>query len=359
MAVAIAPQPTSRMEAYGGNSSREISPRDYYDRYAIVTADDSALGHASVLASLSVDSPKSRKKAARAQRLYEDAVARRQRLSDKKDEAAKHERDELEECRREALLQQRARQRFYNMRDTRTHIERENDMLKKREERRNVLRLEKQRQEQLQYSECTFQPKIYTKREDREGYCFRRKSTGGRSVVRSSSCDAVIDRTPMLQDDHYVPAPAQSLVRLDAAGGTKLQILLDKQLGLIRKLTNIDEEAQMARQSRAQAATPMSEIEIREAEVQFYKKQLDVVHSLERLDMDILELPKVQLDALLAKGFRLGLGEGARQGLKSPREASRRAFAESPRNNLRIMRSSDIVRAGEGVLVHERSFLSE
>jgi len=344
MTLAVAAPRTSRIEAYGG-----FSPRDVSDRYAIVTADDSALGSTSALATLSVDSPRRRKKAARAQRLYEDAVARRQRQKETKDEADKMERDTLEECKRDALLQQRARQRFYRLRDTRTHEEREDAMLKRREDRRSVLQLERQRQEQQQYSECTFQPKIFTKKEDREAVGRGRRSTGARQVVRASSCDAVIDRTSMLQDYYYTPAPAQSpgASKLDIAGGTKLQILLDKQLGLIRKLTKIDEEAQMARQCRAQAAMPMTEVEIRDAEVQFYKQQLDVVHSLERLDMDILELPKVQLDALLAKGFRLGLGEGARQGLKSPREASRRAFAESPRNNLRVMRSADIIREGQ------------
>lgn len=342
MAVPYSAPRTSTIEAYSGRS-----PREFSDRYAIVTAEDSALGNTSALATLSVDSPSRRKKAARAQRLYEDAVARRQRHQEMKEEADKMERDTLEQGRTDAMLTLRARQRFYRLRDTRTHQEREEAILKKREDTRNTLLLERQRQEKEKYSECTFQPKIFTKKDDRDFMGRARRSTG---VVRSSSCDAVFDRVPPRQE-YYSAPPVQvqtfGTSKLDIAGGTKLQILLDKQLGLIRKLTKIDEEAQIARQSRAQAAIPMTEVAIRDAEVQFYKQQLDVVHSLERLDMDILELPKVQLDALLAKGFRLGLGEGARQGLKSPREASRRAFAESPRNNLRVIRSADIIREGQ------------
>lgn len=344
MTVALAAPRTSRVEANVG-----MSPRGYPEQYALMTADDvSGLGQASALATLSTDSPRRRKKSARAQRLYDDAVARRQRLREMKDEAEKAEIDGLEECKRDALLQQRARQRFYRFRDTRTHIEREEAILKKREDRRREVLRERKLHEQEQYAECTFQPKIFTKKEDREAVGRGRRITAGtHQVIRSSSCDT-FDRTPMLQDYYlHTPAPVQSpgASKLDSTGGTKNQILLDKQLGLIRKLAKIDEEAQMARRSRAQAG--LTEDEIRDAEVRYYKQQLDVVHSLERLDMDILELPKVQLDALLAKGFRLGLGEGARQGLKSPREAARRAAAETPRNNLRVGRSVDMIREGQ------------
>jgi len=239
-----------------------------------------------------------------------------------KDEAEQAKRNSLEECKRDALLKQRERQRFYRFRDTRTHEEREEALIKRREERSRSSIQEQKRQEQLQYLECTFQPKMFTRPQDR--------STGHeRPQSRSSSCGAVVNQAP--QDSRTA---GQTL--LESPRGHKLQKLLTQQQTLIRKFADIDAEIELVRTSRKDGRYSQAQAEQhRDMDVRLYKRNLEVVHSLDKLDMQVLELPQAQLDILLAMGYRLELGEKGRRGLTSPREASRKALAETPRNNLR------------------------
>mmetsp|Transcript_29326 Transcript_29326/g.51346 ORF Transcript_29326/g.51346 Transcript_29326/m.51346 type:complete len:514 (-) Transcript_29326:63-1604(-) len=119
----------------------------------------------------------------RAQRLYEDAVARRERLREKKQQKERQQQQALEEGQRNFATRQRENQRFYRFRDSRTHEEREEAMLRRRDERVRELRREKKQKELEKYSECTFQPHFFTRgRENRQA----------RGDVRASSCGAIV-----------------------------------------------------------------------------------------------------------------------------------------------------------------------
>jgi hypothetical protein len=264
-----------------------------------------------------------------------------------KAEVERQRRDDLEETKRDALLKQRERQRYYRLRDTRTHEEREEALLKRREEKRTKLQREINRKEELKYMECTFQPRIFTKPEESPR---RACSKGSHQVERSSSCGALARSS--LRDQLEDSPP-------DSPGGSKLAKLLEKQFTLLRKLGDIDADAQQSRQRKegrfVQTATGVSlvkpsEEELRDADMHIYRRQLEAVHALERLDMEILELPKDQLDSLLVMGFRLGLGEGVRQGIQSPRETQRKSLVETPRNNIRVIRSDDALRGGSQMI---------
>lgn len=314
-------------------NARALSPSGSREYGANSTDDISAIRDSSAL-SLSEVSPRRRKKTLRADRLYEDALARRQRQRELKDEADRHQRDTLEECKRDALLRQRERQRTYRFRDTRTHEEREEALLKRREERTRALRLEQQRLEQSEYQACTFQPKLYTRREDG----VERMRSTGHQIERSSSCS-------------FVGTQDGSRARQESPRDAKLQKFLEKQQVLIRKLAEVDADTEIARHSRKDrmayasvgGKAPHADFDARELEVRLYKRHLDVVHSLERLDTQILELPQAELERLLSIGYRIGLAEGARRGLQSPREASLKALAETPRNNLREARTAALI----------------
>lgn len=255
----------------------------------------------------------------RSNRLYEDALVRRQRQKDLEDEAEQSKQSSLEECKRDALLKQRERQRFYRFRDTRTHEEREVALLKRREETTKSNTLKQQRKEELEYlRECTFQPKFFTRSQD---------GVRGPGQERSSSCGAVVRQAP--QDRRSVSQTMQ-----ETTSGSNLEQLIVQQQALIRKFAEIEAETELVRTTRKDVRYAQAD-QLRETDLRLYKRNLEVVHSLDRLDMQVLELPQAQLDILLAKGYRLGLGEKGRRGLASPRESLRKSFAETPRNNLR------------------------
>lgn len=92
--------------------------------------------------------------------LYKEAFQRQQRLRSMREDAEaalereEHQRrSELEQVRRE-------RRRRYRTKDTRTHLEREADVIRKREELHKMNEAVKQLQERQELQECTFKPKL-------------------------------------------------------------------------------------------------------------------------------------------------------------------------------------------------------
>lgn len=249
-------------------------------------------------------SPRPRKSSAqRTERLYNDALARRQRAAELKDESERAIRNNLEDCKRQAWMEQRERQRFYRFRDPRTHEEREDALLKRRQERKLSAYFEKVRNDEIEFEECTFQPRLYSRGQDAHLPPERSSSCGATSVIRGSQ-----DRSRVQVFEYQADNPHR---------GSLMQKYLAQHQALIRSLTEIA------------AATETSG-----GDLHLYKQNLEVVHALERLDMQVLDLPQAQFNDLLARGYRLGLGEKGRRGLTSPRE-TQHVMAESPRNNLR------------------------
>jgi len=249
----------------------------------------------------------------RSKRLYADALARRQRQREAKDASERAKRNNLEECKRQALLEQRDRQRFYHFRDNRTHQEREDACMRRKEERSKFVGQDRQRLEEMELEECTFHPKLLARAQD-----VRR-----RSPQRSASCSELLGQS----------SPDKSFEnQMQSPRGAKLQKILVQHQTLIHGLSDIAAETELTRTSR----TGYPPADHTEADKLLYKQNLEVVHALERLDMQVLDLPEAEFNLLLARGYRLGLGEKGRRGLTSPREAQRQAAAESsPRNNLR------------------------
>lgn len=279
---------------------------------------------ASHLAMRSEDSPRRRKKPLRADRLYEDALARRRRQQELKDEADQNKRNNLEEGKRDAMLRQRERQRYYHFRDTATRGEREAAVLSRREKRTMSYMDEQRQKQELEKVECTFKPRFYT-----------RPQEGARSPGRErvSSCERVATEQDR-RSDNFMNQTQPMQQEEDSPCAMGLQQMLTHQQKLIQMFAEIDTETDLVRGVRKGGHQQQAE-QLRETDVRLYKRNLDVVHSCDRLDMEVLELNQAQLDALLAMGYRLGLGEKGRRGLSSPREASRRALEETPRNNLR------------------------
>jgi len=269
--------------------------------------------------------------------LYRDALTRRQKFKLLKEKTEQQKENSLEEGKRDALLKQRERQRYYRFRDTRTHEEREEAMLRRREDHKRSNELRKRREEYEEYLECTFQPRIFTKSEE------RRKS----AAERSSSCGAVIGQ-PSWQDSPRRESPRSQ--RTSRSGESPsataaLKKFLRQQQALVRKFAEIERETELAGSLHQ---------EQRDVDVDLYRQNLEVVHALDRLDMQVLELPQAHLDIVTSMGYRLGLGEKGRRGVATPCEAthgwssqgdSQRWVVESPRNNLR-----EIIGDSEAVL---------
>lgn len=92
--------------------------------------------------------------------LYKEAFRRQERLRSKREHAEaalereEHQRrSELEQVRRE-------RRRRFRTKDTRTHLEREADVIRKREKMHKMNEAVKQQQELQELQECTFKPKL-------------------------------------------------------------------------------------------------------------------------------------------------------------------------------------------------------
>jgi len=265
------------------------------------------------------ESPRNRK-SARSQRLYQDAVDRRQRQQVLKDEAERVKRNSLEEFKRDTLLKQRERQRFYRFRDTRTHEEREEALLKRRQERTEMQAEQKRDEEEREYSRCTFQPKSFTK---------DKKASGG---ARSSSCGATVSQASK-ENRERGQKQLDSPRKAPASPSTRLRKLLRQQQSLIVKFSEIDADMETLRSKHKDGR--MSQADQRQMDVELYKRNLEIVHAMDRLDMEALELPQAQLDSLLTMGYRLGIGEKGRRGITSPRQSSRQSLVDTPRNNLR------------------------
>jgi len=297
--------------------------------------------------------------------LYADALARRERQRERRDTVERSEHIAIEEGQRDSLLQLREWQRTYRLQDTRTHEEREEALLRRRRQRQRETFAAQAERELTGLEECTFQPTVFRSKQ----------GTVGSDLQRSSSCGA---STGLL-------AGSASSVRQRAfVANEKLQIMLKKQLSLVRQLTELEEDrrtqqklmdarcvevlgvanpqnawqaagAAQARgvangcrrpcQSSETAGAGAGEkcawesprdflqrsarlaLELQEeqqaAELRLYRRQLTIVHALERLDVQALSLSKEELEGMVHHmGFRLGLAASVRPTLELHMPAS-------------------------------------
>lgn len=215
---------------------------------------------------------------------------------------------------------------MYRFRDTRTHMQRENDALKRREERSNSHCRELKRLEELEQEECTFHPMMYSRPQD------NMRSVGGGSE-RASSCGAV---SRLGGSERQTPQERTFQAETEShRADLKLQKIFSKQQLLIQQHQEVVADQELAHSHKDSG---QFQGDLRDTNLQLYKRNVAVVHGLDMLDIQVLELPQAQLDLLLAKGYRIGLGEKSRGSLVSSPEASQLAFADSPRNNIREAR---------------------
>lgn len=103
------------------------------------------------------------------QDLYQDAFARQQRLKNMKEQADQQQGREERLRQLEYAEGLRQRRRFYRASDRRTHLEREEEVIRRRKETQQKNEAEQRAREEAELTECTFKPSLHKhKRIDRE-----------------------------------------------------------------------------------------------------------------------------------------------------------------------------------------------
>lgn len=388
-------------------------------RATIVTIADevAALREAGELRELSPSS--ARPRSPRCLGLYADAAARREKLREKQLDARKKDAEALEDTRRESWLKLRERQRTYRLQDTRSHEEREEDVLRRRSARARMNDMEKLAREQDELVDCTFKPKLVTDWQSKKGgsqcppsYGMQGCVAGGTgaapgegsspSAASSQGCGGLGRSASWAGGTPLGSGCSQKTPR--AAPPLRLQALLEKQLGLTQKITELEADCRVQQQmleakradlanrhgrgeamggwrpgqgglvpdsggsgsadvdspawasdvavcsgvafgqtgsgsprdgllqwSPAQSSVAPEQPSLAQsvvvpeqqaAEVRLYRRRLGLVHALERLDVQVLDLPAHDVETLLNLGFRLGLAETVRQMAPAPHAAA-------------------------------------
>jgi hypothetical protein len=128
--------------------------------------------------------------------LYEDAFAREQRLKEMQMNWEQNmEREQQQRLKELAKTQRQRRKIYHGQQDHRTHLEREEEAMRKKEEKRKHMEEEARKREEAELAECTFRPSLHKGKQDplRGG---PRVSQPGSPVMRSPR-DGVMSADPM------------------------------------------------------------------------------------------------------------------------------------------------------------------
>eukprot|EP00929_Paragymnodinium_shiwhaense_P010147 TRINITY_DN11464_c0_g1_i1.p1 TRINITY_DN11464_c0_g1~~TRINITY_DN11464_c0_g1_i1.p1 ORF type:complete len:532 (+),score=108.97 TRINITY_DN11464_c0_g1_i1:72-1667(+) len=255
-----------------------------------------------------VPAPPVSSRSSRVDELYHEVFDRQQRQRLLAAEAEQKKREALEDGRQQWVVQQRQRQRFYHPQDQRTHIEREEEMQRRRQARmaERVIREEQRAQEEMNY--CTFRPQMFTR-------------PRSRSPGNSPRCSS--PRNGLGLHGGGLEASAASAGPTPRGGSStpgrswhnaKLQAFLDKQGILLNRVAQLDTDAQAHEEKGAvDGSNGAAPHDGKSVEVSLYSRRIAIVHALERLDLQVMALPPAELDALLAMGFRMQVADEVRR----------------------------------------------
>jgi len=272
--------------------------------------------------------------------LYEDAIDRMHRLKEKKMTAEERNNQEAAELQRLSSARMRDYRRGYRFNDSRSHIEREEEHLRRREQ--NLLRL-KDEQDCDRSIEFSI-PDDFRANGSLSGQ--RSPSTAAASSDAGGSKGFLVNGK---QKSHTVPDP------------TRLRKLVEKQLMISRKMAELDtdvrkeralltarrveleekifaeEEDDMRFQAMEQSIIghrtklfdegmqndlaeevqrKVMEVlgpEQKVKELRLYQRKLEIIHELERMDLQVLKLSKSDRKALMNMGYKLQLSEDFRK----------------------------------------------
>mmetsp|Transcript_78485 Transcript_78485/g.212328 ORF Transcript_78485/g.212328 Transcript_78485/m.212328 type:complete len:915 (+) Transcript_78485:3-2747(+) len=118
--------------------------------------------------------------------LYEDAFAKQERLKNLKEHVEQaHEREEhMRQLQREEEMKNR--RRFYKTKDKRSHLEREQDAIRKKKENREAKEAEQRAREEQELRECTFKPSLVKKLNRDRDLGLSDNRAGGTSMTPSA-----------------------------------------------------------------------------------------------------------------------------------------------------------------------------
>jgi len=297
------------------------------------------------------------------QSLYEDAQARSQRL-----EMMRHQRLEETELKLQQELEQKEERmkswsRLYQFKDHRSHLEREQDTLRRKAEKIAKLEAELKAKEEEKFRECTFQPSFKktlatlhpgrTKSPPpsvRASASSRDLTAGGggdpetrlrRLVERQHSAAMQLqalahEEERLRQHLHTVHAELHERIQreetqrvvlmlqdADAEGSTQRDLI-----HRVRQMVQSGDDPEVAQRQIVEELVTSSQDEVRrrvqeaygpvrlELEGELYQKRLALVHELEALEAQVIALRGgTLLDEARTLGFEFGLAEKSRRSL--------------------------------------------
>ncbi|CAE7252426.1 unnamed protein product [Symbiodinium sp. CCMP2456] len=240
--------------------------------------------------------------------LYEDAAARRERHQDRLGEQMRRQqRNEAEEQMRWQLEKERWQASYKGPQDLRSHLERELELLQKRRSRQHEFQVEQLAREKEEMQECTFWPNTSRSKLSYEAIRSGSRSRNSINGINASS-SSVSMRTESRRGGSRSSSRGSPDERIE-----ELLALHEKQVLVLSRLSQIC-MGQGGNSARCTANSSLSGLE----EVKLYIQQLRQVHELERLDMQVLELPKRRQQTLTGLGYKFGLAKDLRSKLPSP-----------------------------------------
>jgi len=293
------------------------------------------------------------------QSLYDDAFARSQRL-----EMMRHQREEEQEQQLKEELELKEERmkgwgRLYHYRDHRTHLEREEDTLRRKHEKIARLEAEKLAKEAESYKECTFQPSL--KKSLNTLHPGRTKSPA--PIQSSSSREVALPVDPeerlrrLVERQHGATVQLQGLAQdeerlrqhlhtvhselheriqreetqrvvlmlqdADAEGSTQRDLIQR-----VRHMVQSGDDPEVAQRQIVEELVTRSQDEVRrrvqeaygpirlELEGDLYQRRLALVHELESLEAQSIALRGGTLvEDARQMGFEFGLAEKCRRSL--------------------------------------------
>jgi len=256
--------------------------------------------------------------------LYEDAVDRMHRLQEKRRTAEQNKSQEASNLQKEASARMRDYRRQYRFNDSRSHIEREEDHLRRREQ--NILKLKEDVERTLDLSV----------QDDRSTNGGARSSSTGCSGANRQKSHTVPDNTRLrkivekqfqisrkmaeLEADvrkqrmHMAARRAELEERISREEESDMRFLVMEQSVIGYRTKGIEDSLPKDVQDEVQRK--VSEIlrpEQKAKELSLYQRKLEIIHELERLDLQVMKLSIAERKSITNMGYKLQLSEGWRQ----------------------------------------------
>eukprot|EP00929_Paragymnodinium_shiwhaense_P082105 TRINITY_DN4314_c0_g2_i1.p1 TRINITY_DN4314_c0_g2~~TRINITY_DN4314_c0_g2_i1.p1 ORF type:complete len:996 (+),score=237.47 TRINITY_DN4314_c0_g2_i1:143-3130(+) len=280
--------------------------------------------------------------------LYEDAFARQTRLKDMKEHIALSQ--EAEDHQRHLVFEKgmRQRQKTWKLKDKRTHLQREEEIIKRRIDKKTngISTAEMREEEELKL--CTFQPKLLSRRGKRSNSPFHQMDEDVPISLRlqrfvesqrsaASSLQAMALEESNLRDylksvhaelhERIQREETQRVVQLlqdgDGVGSTQRDLIQR-----VRTMVQNGRDPELAQKQIVEELVSSSQDEVRrrvfeafaphrlEAEGDLYTRRLAAVHELEALEVQILALRGgTYMQEAQELGFEFGLADRVRRSL--------------------------------------------